>query len=416
MDIGKLVAIIFLLIGSALFSSTETAFSGVNKIRLKNYASQGNKKAERALKIANSFDDALTAVLIGNNIVNIAMASLSTVFFTEIFGDKGVGISTAVSTVIVLIFGEILPKSYAKENAEKLSLIFAGPLSALIFILKPFVIIFNKLSGLLKSNTTEPSVTEDELKCIIEEIEEQGVLEEQESDLVRSALEFDETTVNEILIPRVQIVGVEKNESVEEIKNKFLTEMYSRFPVYDRTLDNIIGIITNKSFFKMLNDGKSNISEIMQSVAHISDLKLISEALKEMQYNKTHLAVVMDQYGGTKGIITMEDIIEELVGEIYDENDEVTNDIIRISSDVYEVSGSLSISDMLDGMGLDDDMIESTYTSVGGWITEILEHIPEKGETAQSGIFNVTVLEVKEQTVKKVRIKICSHQLHSDEK
>ena len=232
MDIGKLIAIIFLLAGSALFSSMETAFSGVNKIRLKNYASQGNKKAERALKIANSFDDALTAVLIGNNIVNIAMASLSTVLFTQLLGDKGVGISTAVSTVVVLIFGEILPKSYAKENAEKLALAFSGVLSALI-------IIFNKLSGLLKSNKTEPSVTEDELKCIIEEIEEQGVLEEQESDLVKSALDFDEITVNEILIPRVQVVGVEKNESVEEIKNKFLNEMYSRFPVYDKTLDNI---------------------------------------------------------------------------------------------------------------------------------------------------------------------------------
>ena len=229
MDIGKLIAIIFLLAGSALFSSMETAFSGVNKIRLKNYASQGNKKAERALKIANSFDDALTAVLIGNNIVNIAMASLSTVLFTQLLGDKGVGISTAVSTVVVLIFGEILPKSYAKENAEKLALAFSGVLSALIIIFKPVVIIFNKLSGLLKSNKTEPSVTEDELKCIIEEIEEQGVLEEQESDLVKSALDFDEITVNEILIPRVQVVGVEKNESVEEIKNKFLNEIFIRF-------------------------------------------------------------------------------------------------------------------------------------------------------------------------------------------
>lgn len=406
MDIGKLIAIILLLIGSALFSSTETAFSGVNKIRLKNYAAQGNKKAEKALKIANAYDDALTAVLIGNNIVNIAMASLSTVFFTEMFGDKGVGISTAVSTVIVLIFGEIIPKSYAKENAEKLSLIFASPLSVLIFILKPFVIIFNKLSSLLKSNKVEPSVTEDELKCIIEEIEEQGVLEEQESDLVKSALEFDEITVNEILIPRVQVVGIEKNESVEEIKEKFLSEMYSRFPVYDKSLDNIIGIITNKNFFKMLDEGKSNISDIIQNVSHISDLKLISEALREMQHNKTHLAVVMDQYGGTKGIVTMEDIIEELVGEIYDENDEITQDIVKIDDNTYEISGYLSINDMLDFLNLPDDTIESDYTSVGGWVTEILEHIPDKDETAKSGIFKITVLEVNDQTVKKVKINI----------
>ncbi|MDE5946978.1 MAG: hemolysin family protein [Oscillospiraceae bacterium] len=406
MDIGKLVAIILLLIGSALFSSTETAFSGVNKIRLKNYVAQGNKKAEKALKIANAYDDALTAVLIGNNIVNIAMASLSTVFFTEMFGDKGVGISTAVSTIIVLIFGEIIPKSYAKENAEKLALIFAPPLSALIFILKPFVIIFNKISSLLKSNKVEPSVTEDELKCIIEEIEEQGVLEEQESDLVKSALEFDEITVNEILIPRVQVIGVEKNESIEKIKEKFLSEMYSRFPVYDKSLDNIIGIITNKNFFKMLDEGKSNISDIIQNVSHISDLKLISEALKEMQHNKTHLAVVMDQYGGTKGIITMEDIIEELVGEIYDENDEISQDIVKTGDNTYEVSGYFSINDMLDFLNLPDDTIESDYTSVGGWVTEILEHIPDKNETAESGIFKITVLEVNDQTVKKVKINI----------
>jgi CBS domain containing-hemolysin-like protein len=320
-NIGRIVIIIITIVFSALFSSCETAFSSVNKIRLKNYAAQGNKRAEKALKIANSFEDALTTVLVGNNIVNITMASVGTILFTSLFGSKGVGISTAVITVLVLIFGEVLPKSFAKQNAEKLALIFAGPLSALIFIFKPIVLFFNLLASVLKSDKTEPTVTEDELKYIIDEIEEQGVLEEQESDLVKSALEFDEITVNEILIPRIKVVGIEKSSSIEDIKNLFIEEMYSRLPVYDKSLDNIIGMITNKRFFKMLSQGGNDISEIIQDVAHFSDLKLISEALRDMQRLKTHLAVVLDQYGGTKGIITLEDIIEELVGEIYDESD-----------------------------------------------------------------------------------------------
>lgn len=413
-NLGRIILIIIAMIFSALFSSCETAFSSVNKIRLKNYAAQGDKRAEKALKIANSFEDALTTVLVGNNIVNITMASVSTVLFTTLFGSGAVGISTAVTTVLVLIFGEILPKSYAKENAERLSLFFAGPLSFLIILFKPIIFIFNKLASILKNGKVEPSVTEDELKYIIEEIEEQGVLEEQEGDLVRSALDFDEITVNEILIPRVKVIGVEKNASIDEIKSLFIDEMYSRLPVYDKSLDNIIGMITNKRFFKMLAQGGNDITEIIQDVAHFSDLKLISEALRDMQRSKTHLAVVLDQYGGTKGIVTLEDIIEELVGEIYDENDEVIPSIVKISENEYEVSGDLSISDMLDQLGLDEDMIESTYTSVGGWVTELLEHIPEQNETAEYGAFKITVLQVKEQSVEKIRLIIDASETAKD--
>lgn len=413
-NLGRIILIIIAMIFSALFSSCETAFSSVNKIRLKNYAAQGDKRAEKALKIANSFEDALTTVLVGNNIVNITMASVSTVLFTTLFGSGAVGISTAVTTVLVLIFGEILPKSYAKENAERLSLFFAGPLSFLIILFKPIIFIFNKLASILKNGKVEPSVTEDELKYIIEEIEEQGVLEEQEGDLVRSALDFDEITVNEILIPRVKVIGVEKNASIDEIKSLFIDEMYSRLPVYDKSLDNIIGMITNKRFFKMLAQGGNDITEIIQDVAHFSDLKLISEALRDMQRSKTHLAVVLDQYGGTKGIVTLEDIIEELVGEIYDENDEVIPSIVKTSENEYEVSGDLSISDMLDQLGLDEDMIESTYTSVGGWVTELLEHIPEQNETAEYGAFKITVLQVKEQSVEKIRLIIDTSETEKD--
>lgn len=402
----KIVLIIVMMILSALFSGTETAYSSVNKLRLKNYEAQGNKKASKALKLANRFDDVLTAVLIGNNIVNIASSSVGTVLFVSLFGSKGAGISTAVITVLVLIFCEVMPKSYAKRNAEKLALFIASPLSVLVLLLKPAVWILNKLSSAVGSENNSPSVTEDELKYMIDEIEEQGVIEEQESELVKSALEFDEISVNEILIPRVKIVGIEINSTIDEIKNIFSTEMYSRLPVYEKSLDDITGIITSKAFFKMLVEGKSDIKEIIQDVPHIPESKLISEAMKYMQRSKVHLAVVTDQYGGTKGIITLEDIIEELVGEIYDEDDEIVTNIVRLSDNRYEVAGYVSINELAEKLSLDSDMIHTDYTSAGGWITDVMERIPEEGESVETGIFRLTASQVKDQTVEKLIIEI----------
>lgn len=404
-DIGKIVLVVVMMMFSALFSSTETAYSSVNKLRLKNYEAQGNKKASKALRLANRFDDVLTAVLIGNNIVNIAMSSVSTLIFVELFGDSGAGISTAVTTVLVLIFGEVLPKSYAKRNAEKLALLFASPLAMLVVVLKPFVWVLNKMSSMFKGGEA-PTVTEDELKYMIDEIEEEGIIEEQESELVKSALDFDEITVNEILIPRVKVIGVEITDTVETIKEVFSEEMYSRLPVFEKSLDNIIGIITNKAFFKMLVEGKSDIREIIQEVPHIADTNLISEAMKFMQKAKVHLAVVTDQYGGTKGIVTLEDIIEELVGEIYDEDDEIITNIVKIGENKYEVMGDTSISDLLEIPEIDSAFIDTDYTTVGGWVTDVMEHIPESCETIESGIFRLTALEVNENKVGKVLIEI----------
>ena len=404
--IPNIVIIIMLLVLSALFSSCETAFSSVNKIRLKNYAAKGDKRAEKALKIANKFEDALTAILIGNNIVNILSTSISTVLFTQILGPGGVGAATVVMTVLVLVFGEITPKSFAKNHAEQCALMFAEPLSAFMIVLKPVVMVFKVIQKLFKPKTEQPSVTEDELKYIIDEIEEQGVLEEQESDLVRSALEFDEITVDEILIPRVNVIAIEKNTPFNEIKEKFLTDMSSRLPVYEKNIDNIIGVITNKSFFRLMNENKENISDIIQEIIHISDLKLISEALKEMQKSKMHMAVVMDQYGGTKGIITLEDIIEELVGEIYDENDEIIAHFVKTGDNEYEVSGELSISDMLENLDMPEDKIECSGNSVGGWIMELLGHVAVENETVQSDIFKMTVLSMEDQKILKIRLEI----------
>lgn len=404
----NIILIILLVAFSAMFSSCETAFSTVNKMRLKNNADQGSAKAAKALRLAESFDNSLTTILIGNNIVNIASTSISTVLFTDLFGAKGVGIATVVMTVVVLIFGEILPKTFAKENSEKCAYFFAGPLSALIVLFTPLSFIFsaikNIVSKLYASSEKTPSVTEDELKCIIDEIEEEGVLEESESDLVRSALDFDETIVSEILTPRVKVVGVEINSSIEEIKNVFLTEMYSRLPVYEKNIDNIVGIITQKDFFKMISENRSDIQNIIQDVVFISEFKLINDALHEMQRSKTHMSVIIDQYGGTKGIITMEDIIEELVGEIYDENDEITPLMTKISDDVYEASGELTVTEMLETLGYPGNYIATNANTVSGWIMELTGHIPDQGELIQNDCFEIRITEMNGKKISKIQI------------
>ena len=404
------IFIALLIAMSAFFSATETAFSSVNRIRLKNYAANGNKRAKKALEIAENFDKALTAILIGNNVVNIASASLGTIAFTEMLGPSGVGISTAVMTVVVLIFGEILPKSLAKENAEKFALAVTHFLNFLMIILTPFVFFFSLLkNGVVKlvgAKNDAPTVTEDELKYIINEIEDQGVLEEQESDLVRSALEFDEITVERILIPRVNICAVNKDESIEKIRDIFLSEKFSRLPVYDRTVDNIVGIIHEKDFYSLLIKGGTSLDGIITEVPFIPQTKRISEVLHEMQRKKVHLAVVLDEYGGTLGIVTMEDIIEELVGEIYDENDEIIQDVIKVNENCYEVSAELSIADLLERLSLPENLIESESTSLGGWVMELLERIPQAGDHVQSGIFDITVKETDEQRVLKLLIKV----------
>jgi len=404
-DIWKVALVLVMMIFSALFSGTETAYSSVNKLRLKNYEAQGSKKAAKALKLANRFDDVLTAVLIGNNIVNIGTSSVATVIFCNLLGDSGAAVSTAVITVLVLVFCEVLPKSYAKRNAEKIALLFASPLSVLVTLLKPFVWALNKMSSVFKGEEA-PTVTEDELKYMIDEIEEEGVIEEQESELMKNALDFDEITVNEILIPRVKVVGVELTDSIDDIKATFGSEMYSRMPVYEKSLDNIVGIITNKAFFKMLVEGKDDIREIIQEVPHIADTNLISEAMRFMQRSKVHLAVVTDQYGGTKGIITLEDIIEELVGEIYDEDDEIITSIVKIGENRYETAGDTEIDDLLELLELDEAVVDTDYSTIGGWITDVMEHIPEAGESAETGSFRLTAAQVNENKVEKVIIEI----------
>lgn len=395
--------ICILLLLSAVCSATETAMSSANRIRLKNMAAGGKRSARKALNIIENYDKALTAILIGNNVVNILSSSLTTVLFTKKFGENSVAYATLVMTVLVLIFGEILPKSLAKENAESFSMLMAAPLSAAMFLLTPAIWFFGVIKKLTEKLTgdrkEQPAFTEEELKYIIDESETEGVLEEQESELVRSALDFDETEINEVLVPRVNIVGVERGASVEEIKALFIDSCYSRIPVYERSMDSIVGIIHQIDFFKFYLDGGTDIGEIMTQPVFIPENKRISEVLKLMQKRKAHMAVIVDQYGGTAGICTLEDILEELVGDIYDERDEEDDSFIVQGENKWSVSAELSVSDFLEKADLDSELIDADANSMGGWITEVLERFPENGETVEAAPFTVRVAMENDQRI-----------------
>ncbi len=411
--------IIILLALSAVCSATETAFSSANRIRLKNMAAGGKKSAKKALEITENFDKALTAILIGNNVVNILSSSLTTVLFTEKFGNGSVAYATLILTVLVLIFGEILPKSLAKENAESFSMLMSAPLTAAMFILTPAIWFFGMVKKgadkLLGGKKKQPSFTEEELKYIIDESETEGVLEEQESELVRSALDFDETTIDEVLVPRVNIVGIERSTDIERIKQIFLENSYSRLPVYEKTMDSIVGMIHEIDFFKLYMQGGRDIAEIMTSPVYISETKRISEVMKLMQKKKVHMAVVVDQYGGTAGICTLEDIIEELVGEIYDERDEEDDSFEKLSENCWRVSGELSVSDFLEKAELDEKLIEADANSVGGWVTERLERFPTDGEQVTIDGFDVTVTMETDQRIGCLAIKYTPETEKEDE-
>lgn len=405
--------IVVLVMFSSVFSATETAFSSVNRIRLKNIESSDEKRsrnAAKALVILDRFDKALTAILVGNNVVNIASASIATVVFTRILGSGSVGIATAVMTVTVLIFGEIIPKALAKEHAEGFALFMAPLLLGFMTVITPVVIPFSALakaaSKLFSSDKKQPTMTEDELKCMIDEIEDEGVLEEQESDLVRSALEFDDKTVGEILVPRVNVTGVEISDNIEKIKDMFISTNYSRLPVYKESIDNIVGVLLQGDFFEFyLNRSKGrDISKIMLAPAHLIEHTRVSEALRIMQREKMHMAVVHDEYGGTQGIVTLEDIIEELVGEIYDESDDEDTSFTKLADGVYEVDAEMSIYDMLERMELPADTIESEMSSLGGYVMELAGEIPQEGAAVESNRLCMEILKADDRKIYRVLV------------
>ncbi len=391
-NIPLLIVLVILLVFSAFFSSCETALSSANIIRLKGYVEEKRKGAKKALYLAEKFDMTLVTLLVGNNLVNIGSTTIAGLIIGSFIIDKTIAslVNTIAMTIIVLIFGEILPKSSAKEDPEKFALRFSGMLFLIQKILWPFSILFYKLRKVMtkKNSKSAPQVTEEELESIIETMEDEGVIENDNAELMQNALNINDTTVYEIMTPRVDVVAVDINEDIESIKNVFLEYKYSRIPVIDKDKDNMIGILRERDFFTayiMKDKEPVNLKKIISSPYYVSKTTKVDDLIKEMQEVKKHFAIVLDEYGGTSGIVTMEDALEELVGEIYDEYDDVPEldfDFKQINENKYQINPEMDLEDLFDELDL-GKAPETSYPTVGGLVYELSEEPPYKGKVVK---------------------------------
>lgn len=406
-----IIAIVILTLFSGLFSATETAYSSSSKIRLKNMANDGKTKASSVLVILDDFDKFLTSVLIGNNIVNIASATISTLLFSLILkGGKGPTVSTIVITVITLLFGEIAPKSLAKQAPEKFACAMVGVVNFFEFVFTPLTIVLKGWTWLVNHfahiEQDEGDIS-DELITMVDEAEKDGNLEEHESDLISAAIEFNDLDVKDVLTPRVDIVAVNIASSHEQIEKAFRFNSFSRLPVYENTVDNIVGVIHEKDFYELMyHNNKGPIRRIIKPVIYTSPNTQISTCMKQLQAAKLHMAVVLDEYGGTEGIITLEDIIEELVGEIWDEHDVVEDFYTKVDDYTWMVKGDAEIDDLIDRFGVEEEDEEFDFITVSGWAIAELHHIPKVNEEFDYKNLHVTITKADQRKVLEVKVEI----------
>ncbi len=398
------VIIAVMVVLSAYFSATETAFSSLNKTRLRAMAEGGNKKAEITLTLAENYDKLISTILIGNNIVNIAASSIATVMFVHLYGDIGATISTAVITVVVLIFGEITPKSIAKDSPERFAMFSTPAIRALIWVLTPINFLFSmwkKLISKLFKTEDNAKMSQEELLMLVEEVEQEGSLDTDEGELIRNAIEFSEREAVDILTHRVDLEGFALGTDKAEIAELFAETQFSRLLVYNESVDDIIGFIHLKDFLTPKGITEKEISEIMAKPVFIQKFEKVNDILKILQQNKSHIAVVIDEYGGTLGIVTMEDILEELVGEIWDEHDEVVLDFDKVDERTYKVDCSANFEDFCEVFDLE---AEAESISVGGWVMEQLGKMPEDGDKFEYENLEITITETDSHRVTQIRV------------
>ncbi len=399
-----IAALVILVILSAFFSATETAFTSLNRIRLKSRADNGNKRAALTLRIAEDYDKLLSTNLIGNNIVNISASTVGTVLFTKLFLDYGPLVSTVVLTVVILIFGEISPKSMAKENAEAFAMFAAPIMWALMAVLAPVNYLFARWKKLLSRifrKSEDEGITEEELITMVDQAENEGGLDQHEGQLIRSAIEFNDLEVEEILTPRVDIVAAEDTATMDEIAAIFAENGYSRLPIYHDTIDNIIGVIHEKDFHAARYHGREDVSAIVSNVLYTTGSTKISDLLRILQRAKAHMVIVVDEYGGTEGLCTLEDIVEELVGEIWDEHDEVIEEFKKQSDGSYLISCNANLTDLYDLFSIKG---ERDCTTVSGWVMEEVGRVPEEGDHFVCENLDVTVTRVDHRRVLEIRV------------
>ena len=407
--IWSICMIVILLIMSAYFSATETAFTSLNRIKLKNIASDGNNKAKRVLELSENYDKLLTTILIGNNIVNIMMTAVSTVLFIELYGQYGASISTAVITVIVLIFGEISPKSLAKESPEKFAMLVGRSIKICMVILTPLNYIFAKWKGILAKVFkvgSENTITEDEIKTIVEEAEVVGGIEAEQSELIQNAIEFNELTAEEVMTPHVDIEAIDITMGEYEVAEIFKKTGYSRLPVYEDDLDKILGVLNQKDFHNYIIGSNKTISDFVKPVAFVAGTMKIATLLKKLQAMKAHIAIVVNEYGGTEGLVTMEDIIEELVGDIFDEHDAImSQEVTLLQNGSYRVMCNANAAKIFDYFGIDQ---EPEANTINGWVVLQLDKLPEKGDVfeAQYGNKHMKVKVTKATARKAIEINL----------
>jgi CBS domain containing-hemolysin-like protein len=404
-----LTILVVLVLCYSFFSASETAFSSLNKIRLKAMINTGNSAAEKTLALADDFSKLLTSILIGNTIVNVVAASLATVLFTNIYGGNGVAISSIVMTLVIMIIGEILPKTLAKHNPEKFAVSVTPILRLLVFLLTPLTFIFHLLEKLISRFYEDNSDTysNDEIITMVEEANEEGEMEDHEAEIITNALEFNDLDVGEILTPRIDVIAIDIDEdSLQDIEKYYRDSGYSRLPVYEDSIDNIIGVLHEKDFYyHLLYEKDLNIRDILQKTMYTSSQVKISSLLKQFQSSKTHLAIVVDEYGGTEGIITMEDILEELVGEIYDEHDEVIEYYKKIDDNTYLVKGDLDIDDLFEHFAIENDE-DFEFNTTSAWVIDVLDKIPSVGDHFDYKNLHVEVTDADSKKVNVIKVTI----------
>ena len=398
------VAIVLLVMMSAYFSATETAFSCLNKIRMKSRAESGDHRAALAMDLVEDYNRLISTILIGNNIVNITASTVGTVLFTKLYAAYGPTVSTVVLTLVVLIFGEISPKSLAKEHAESFAMFSAPILRVFLLVLRPLNFLFSQWKRLLNMifhPSEDQGITEEELITMVSEAENEGGLDQHESQLIRSAIEFGDLEAGDILTPRVDIVAVEDSATMDDIAAVFAESGYSRLPVYHKDVDDIVGLIHEKDFHAARYRGRTDISGCITPVHYTTANAELGALLRTLQKKKIHMAVVVDEFGGTEGLVTLEDILEELVGEIWDEHDEVVESIRRQSDGSYLIAASADLSDLFDLFSIKDDSDAST---VSGWVIEQLGRLPQAGDHFTSEGLEVTVTRVDHRRVLEIRV------------
>ncbi len=406
------IYVALLIVASAFFSSSETAFASANGLRLKNNAKNGRRLDRMALKVYSGYDNALVAILIGNNLANIASSSVATVIAMQLMGDDGSLVASAVMTVLILILGEIMPKIIAKQTSDTMARYLALPVRFFTIVFTPLIYLVRALIKLCsrlwaKEKNDGPTVTGDDLEKIIDTVEDEGVIDEDRCDLLQSALDFDEVQAYEIITPRVDMLAIDVDDDYDEIVDTILTSPYTRIPVYEDSIDNIIGILhLNRVLKQLVDDEEIFITELLMDVVYVHKTMDISDVLAVMKKKQSHMVIVTDEYGGTMGVLTMEDVLEQLVGDIWDESDQIVDEFKKVGKDLYEADGDMRIEDFFEELELEDEEPDDDNATVGGWVIEMLGGYPKQGDSFDYKNITVTVKKRRNLRVMRVTVQV----------